>query len=70
MKQFIISYWYILLLTLFGILGGFLYWRFIGCNSGSCPITSHWHTSSVVGGIMGYLTGSIISDLLKKYPGK
>jgi len=70
MKQFIISYWFILLLTLLGILGGFLYWRFIGCNSGSCPITSHWHTSSVVGGIMGYLTGSIISDFLKKYPGK
>jgi hypothetical protein len=70
MKKFIISYWYVLLLTLFGILGGFLYWRLIGCNSGSCPITSHWHTSSVVGGIMGYLTGSIIYDFRKKYPGK
>ena len=49
-------------LTLLGILGGFLYWKFIGCNSGSCPLTSTWYTSSIFGGVIGFL----LSDGLKK----
>ncbi len=44
-----------------GAIGGFLYWRFVGCTSGSCAITSNWHTSSLVGGVFGYL----ISDSIK-----
>lgn len=49
-----------------GIVGGFLYWRIIGCNSGTCPITANWHTSSILGGIMGYLGGSSIQDIIRK----
>lgn len=27
--------------TILGALAGYLYWRFVGCSSGSCPITSN-----------------------------
>ncbi|MBN1116419.1 MAG: hypothetical protein JXA77_04415 [Bacteroidales bacterium] len=46
---------YILSGIVLGLLGGFIYWRFVGCTSGTCPITSNWHTSTIMGGIFGYL---------------
>ena len=50
------------LTIIFGIIGafgGFLYWRFVGCASGTCPITSHWYTMEVYGILMGGLVGEI-----------
>lgn len=61
--KFLVRYWFVVVFALVGIIGGFLYWRFIGCNSGSCPITSNWHSSLAMGGLMGYLTGSIFDDM-------
>lgn len=49
-----------------GLIGGFLYWRFIGCTSGSCPITSSWHYSMLFGGVFGYLIGDSVNDYKKK----
>lgn len=43
---------------LLGALAGFLYWRFIGCSSGTCPITSKWYTTTLYGGLLGFLLGS------------
>ena len=47
----------VILLTgiIIGLAGGFLYWKFVGCTSGSCAITSHWYSSVLFGGIFGYL---------------
>ena len=45
-----------------GILGGFLYWRFVGCNSGTCPITSSPLYSTLWGGLMG----GLLLDMFKK----
>ena len=46
-------------LTLLGIgigaLGGYLYYHFIGCTSGSCPITSQPVNSTLYGALMGAL---------------
>ena len=53
-----------------GILGGFLYWRFVGCRTGSCPITSNWYMSALMGGLLGYLTGDSINDFRKKRQAK
>ena len=53
-----------------GAIAGFLYWKFVGCHSGSCPITSHWYTSAFAGSLFGYLAGSIIADYVKKPAGK
>jgi hypothetical protein len=38
-----------------GAIAGFAYWYYIGCNSGTCPIQSNWHTSTLYGGLIGYI---------------
>lgn len=38
-----------------GLLGGFAYWHFVGCASGTCPITSKPLNSTLYGGLLGYL---------------
>ncbi|HBH48679.1 MAG TPA: hypothetical protein DDX98_08560 [Bacteroidales bacterium] len=48
-----------------GALAGFLYWRFIGCSSGSCGITANWHTSTMMGGLLGYLVSDGIGNKQK-----
>lgn len=49
---------------LIGAVGGFLYWRFVGCTSGSCPIRSVWYWSTLWGAVAGYLLGDIVNDLI------
>jgi len=51
---------------LIGIIAGYSYWYYVGCYSGTCPITSNWHVSSMYGGLMGGLLGSIGGDFFKK----
>nr|WP_319398005.1 DUF6132 family protein [uncultured Carboxylicivirga sp.] len=36
-----------------GAIGGYAYYHFIGCNSGSCPITSDPTNSIIYGSIIG-----------------
>ena len=47
------------LLTIAGIflgaVGGYLYYHFVGCNSGTCAITSKPLNSTLYGGLMGGL---------------
>ena len=43
-----------------GIIGGYLYYFFIGCQSGSCPITSNPWASIAWGAVLGYLIGDSI----------
>ena len=53
--------------ALFGALGGFLYWKFVGCTSGTCPIKSVWYYSTLWCMAMGYLVGDLLlSFILKK----
>lgn len=47
---------------LIGGLAGFLYWKFIGCASGSCAITSVWYNSTGYGAIIGGLIGNNLSS--------
>lgn len=39
-----------------GAIGGWCYWYFVGCASGTCAITSSPVNSTIYGGIMGVLT--------------
>lgn len=38
-----------------GAVGGFSYYYFVGCNSGVCPITSNPFTSTLYGGLLGFV---------------
>jgi hypothetical protein len=38
-----------------GTLAGYLYWKFVGCSSGTCAITSKPLNSSLYGLVMGAL---------------
>lgn len=59
--------WIKIAFAAFGALGGFLYWKFVGCASGTCPIQSVWYYSTLWGAAMGYLIGDLLlSFMLKK----
>lgn len=45
-----------------GALGGYIYYIQVGCNSGSCAITSNPYLSMLWGAAIGYL----VFDLFKK----
>lgn len=49
-----------------GAIGGFLYWRFVGCTSGTCAIKSVWYWSTLWGAAVGYLVGDFITDIIEK----
>ncbi len=53
-----------------GAVGGYLYWQFVGCSSGTCPITSSPLNSSLYGILIGALLGSSIKDAKKQKKGK
>ncbi len=38
-----------------GAVIGYLYQRFIGCRTGSCPITSNPFASTLYGALLGWL---------------
>ena len=46
-----------------GAIAGFLYYHFVGCASGTCPITSSPYVSTIMGGLMGlFLVNSPCSN--------
>ena len=48
-------FWKIIIFTVVGMILGYLYYFYVGCQSGTCPITSNPYGSVAVGGIMGFL---------------
>ena len=48
-KEFIRRYGWTLLGIVAGMVGGYLYWRYVGCSTGTCPITSSPVNSSIWG---------------------
>ena len=55
MKGFIKKNVLIITGILAGGIGGFAYYHFVGCASGTCPITSNPYISILYGALMGYL---------------
>ena len=45
---------------LLGAIGGYLYYHFVGCMSGACPITSKPLNSTLYGATMGGLLLNIL----------
>ena len=52
--------------ALLGAVGGFLYWKFVGCTSGTCKIKSVWYWSTLYGSVFGYLIGDILLGIIRK----
>ena len=52
--------------VLAGAIGGYLYWQQIGCDNGTCMITSTWHNSTAYGAVMGGLFFSLFQTDKKK----
>jgi F0F1-type ATP synthase assembly protein I len=42
-----------------GAIAGYFYWKFIGCSSGTCMITSKPINSTLYGAVMGYLVAGM-----------
>jgi hypothetical protein len=57
-----------IVLLLLGAISGFLYWKFVGCSTGTCPLKSHWYTMTLYGMLMGWLIGDLISSFSGKKP--
>jgi len=49
-----------------GATSGFLYWKFVGCASGTCAITSNPINSSLYGAMMGALIFSLAKKEVPK----
>lgn len=63
MKNLITKYLPTLSGILLGGIGGYIYWRYIGCESGTCPITSSPINSTAWGMLMG---GLLFNAFLQK----
>ena len=59
MKEFVLKYRNKIIFIAAGALAGMLYWRLVGCTSGTCPITSHWYSSGAYGMLFGWLLGDL-----------
>ena len=66
MKAFIRKHILLLAFSAAGAAGGFLYWKFIGCSSGTCIIKSVWYLSTLYGAVLGYVTGGLAGDIVLK----
>ncbi|MBP6455773.1 MAG: hypothetical protein KA275_03490 [Chitinophagaceae bacterium] len=53
--NFIIKNKITILGTIIGAVAGYLYFYYIGCQSGTCAITSKPINSSLYGAVLGYL---------------
>jgi len=75
MKEFIRKHIASIIFSVAGSAGGFLYWRFVGCISGTCIIKSVWYLSTIYGLVLGWVTGGLLEDIIlklkkKKYEGE
>jgi len=52
--------WFYIAGAVVGGVGGWLYWRYVGCSSGTCPITSSPIMSTIWGALMGGLLLSLV----------
>jgi hypothetical protein len=66
MKSLFKKYRITILGVIIGIVSGFLYWHFIGCSNGTCPLTTSPIKSTFFGAIIGGLMFSPNKNKNKK----
>lgn len=60
------SIWITGLGVIAGAIGGYLYYKYIGCISGTCPLTSKPLSSTLYGAVMGGLALNLFVPHKKK----
>lgn len=60
-KNFLLKHWLKIAGVAVGVLGGYLYYYYVGCVSGTCPITSNPYRMMTYGALIGYLLFDIFS---------
>ncbi|MDD4777753.1 MAG: DUF6132 family protein [Fermentimonas sp.] len=61
MKNFFSKHWLKIAGLATGALGGYLYYFYVGCVSGTCPITSNPYRMMIYGAVIGYLLFDMFS---------
>jgi len=61
MKSLIKKNTLMLIGVVIGLISGYLYYKFIGCSSGTCLITSKPINATLYGGLMGGLLFSLFT---------
>ena len=62
MKHFLLKHWLKIAGVFTGMLGGYLYYHFVGCVTGTCPITSNPYKMMIYGALIGYLVFDMFSN--------
>lgn len=70
MKSFISKHAFALVGIIIGGIGGFLYWKYVGCLSGSCPLQSNANIMVGHGLFFGYTLSSLAKDGVEKIKGR
>ena len=63
--NFIIKNKITILGTIIGAVAGYLYFYYVGCQSGTCAITSKPLNSTLYGSVMRYLLANIFTNTKK-----
>ncbi len=66
MKKLLLKHWLKLVGILVGAMGGYIYYIKIGCNTGTCPITSDPTNSMLYGALMGFLLFGLFAPSKKE----
>lgn len=67
MKKWIVQNKLYIIGTVVGAISGFLYWKYVGCLTGSCPITAKPLNSTIYFALMGaVLFGMFKKESVKK----
>ncbi len=65
-KKFVRSKRLQIIFLVVGAVGGLVYWKLVGCKTGTCPIKSVWYWTMLWGAVMGYLVGDLTNDIIQK----
>lgn len=65
-KIFLKNNWFYLIGAFIGGLAGYLYWIYVGCETGTCPITASPIRTTLYGALMGALAFSLFKNNKKE----